>query len=232
MAAAPDGAGKSPAERGIDFHQGIRLPEVPHILDYKALQNYVLAISRIGLLDTRIFAFKVKGVGKIYAGATSEDFVSVLTCVAQSISGSMKTSEFFLAYAGEGAFVCVARGRTAQNLGKIEQDTNRRIRRAHLTDSAGIPIDAPVRVGPQIRGGLIRSGQSVVDAMQVAITKAEERTCLESDDDESKSALFELFDVLMPYNTVLRPKSAVAQVNNYQTERALAAAFRAASTEH
>ncbi|OIQ67346.1 transcriptional regulatory protein OmpR [mine drainage metagenome] len=180
---------------GVDFQRAVHLQGVPRLLDYKAAENYLLVSSRVGLLSTRIFAFKIRNIGKIFARSNSEDFLSVLTAVGIAISHSLKASEYFFAYAGEGAYVCVARTRTDINLGRIEQDVNRFIRRMHLTDKAGIPIDVHVYVGTQIRGGLVRSGRGAVDAMTIAIRKAEEKANTEDTDEETKAALFGAFDV-------------------------------------
>jgi CheY-like chemotaxis protein len=194
MIGATTDANALPAH-GVDFQQALHLEGVPRLLDYQAVQNYVLATSLTGLLATRIFAFKIKGIGRIFANTASEEFVSLLTEVGKAISGSLKASEYFFAYAGEGAFVCVARTKTDFNLGKIEQDVNRMIRRAHLTDKAGKAIDAHIYVSTQIRGGLLRSGRGAVEAMTVAIRKAEENAYIEDADEEQKAALFGAFDV-------------------------------------
>ena len=91
------------AEPGrIQFSERFAIWDVPSMLKYQALENYLLQISRSGLFVTRIFAFKIRNVGVIYRSSSSETFVALLTTVAQAISTSVRGSEFFVAYAGEG----------------------------------------------------------------------------------------------------------------------------------
>ena len=184
------------AEPGrIQFSERFAIWDVPSMLKYQALENYLLQISRSGLFVTRIFAFKIRNVGVIYRSSSSETFVALLTTVAQAISTSVRGSEFFVAYAGEGAFVCVARSRSDCDLKQIETAANRAIQSAVLADGLALPLDVQIRAGSQIRGGMMRSGRSIVNTLSLAIQSAEANAHIASRDAQPSEERFGTFDM-------------------------------------
>ncbi len=177
------------------FSEPQSIGPVMGVLEYQALQNYLLRISRSGLFVTRIFAFKIRGIGRIYATSEPRSFTELLTEVARAITASLKTTEFFVSYAGEGAFVCIARGRSDYDLEKLEFEVNRLLRNENLTDEMGLPLDVKVCAGSQIRGGLMRSGRSVLSALTLAVQTAEKAAYALLEDADPLLGRYGSFDV-------------------------------------
>ncbi|MEI4471167.1 response regulator [Frigidibacter sp. MR17.24] len=160
-------------ERFIDLADPISIKEVDGVIELQALENYLLQLTRSGLFATSIFAFKVEGVEQIYAASSPTDFRYLLTDVAEAIATSLRTVERFVAYAGNGVFVCVAHGRTPLDLDTVTATANLIVDEMGLTNSRGMPIRCTLRVGSPVRVGLVRAGRGAVDALYVAIDNAE-----------------------------------------------------------
>lgn len=160
-------------ERFIDLNEAITIRDVDGVIELQSLENYLLQLSRSGLFATSIFAFKIVGIEGIYAGSSPTDFRYLLTDVADAISTALRTSERFIAYAGNGVFVCVSHGRAALDLEQIEGTANLIIDEMALTNSRGVPLSVKLRAGSPVRVGLVRAGRGAVDALYVAVENAE-----------------------------------------------------------
>lgn len=157
---------------GVDFSDPMTLPKVKAALSYNALVNYVLQLPRLHLFGSRVFAFKIGGIGRIYATSTGKEFVRLVEEVATAISSVLNHSEFFFSYAGEGAFLCVAHGRKDYDVAAIEDAVNRILSERHPAGEEGQALR--VWASSQMRGGAFRSGQSVLGVLQLAVRSAVE----------------------------------------------------------
>ncbi|AMY68529.1 response regulator [Frigidibacter mobilis] len=162
-------------ERFVDLNEPISIPDVDAVIDLQALENYLLQLSRSGLFATSIFAFKIAGIETIYAATSPIDFRYLLTDVAEAISTALRAHERFVAYAGNGVYVCVAHGRGALDLEVIEGTANLIVEEMALTNSRGVPLKLHLRIGSPVRVGLVRAGRGAVDALYVAIENAEQQ---------------------------------------------------------
>jgi len=160
-------------ERFVDLNEPISIPDIDAVIDLQALENYLLQLSRSGLFATSIFAFKIVGIETIYAATSPIDFRYLLTDVAEAISTALRAHERFVAYAGNGVYVCVAHGRGALDLEVIEGTANLIVEEMALTNSRGVPLKLQLRIGSPVRVGLVRAGRGAVDALYVAIENAE-----------------------------------------------------------
>jgi hypothetical protein len=155
-------------DRGsIGFSDAITLPNVTAALSYNALADYVLRLPRPHLLATRFFAIKIDGIGKFYARTAGREYVDLLREVAQAIAPCLEDSEFSFAYAGEGVFVCIARGRSQYNPLDIEAGINQQLRSGNPA-----PIGLRICCGTPLRAGAFRSGESVRRVVRLAIDSA------------------------------------------------------------
>ncbi|WP_164738167.1 response regulator [Frigidibacter oleivorans] len=161
-------------ERFVDLNEPISIQDVDSVIDLQALENYVLQLSRGGLFATSIFAFKIVGVETIYSVSSPIDFRYLLTDVAEACSTALAQHEHFIAYAGNGVYVCVVHGRGALDLEVIEGTANLVVEEMALTNSRGKPMAVKVRAGSPVRVGLVRAGRGAVDALRVAIANAEQ----------------------------------------------------------
>ena len=88
----------------------------------------------------------------------------------QAIASSLADSEFSFAYAGEGVFLCIARGRDEYNPRDIEVHVKQQLR-----SGSPVRIGLDIWCGAPLRAGAFRSGDSVRRAIRLAIDSALEK---------------------------------------------------------
>lgn len=154
----------------LDFSEPISIPNDDAALSYNALAEYVLHLPRPQLLATRIFALKIGGMGEFYAHRTGREYVELLKEVAQAIASCLVQPVFSFAYAGEGVFLCIARGSREYDPLHIEAIID-----GHLRSRGSVPAELSVCSSALLRAGASRSGHSIERVIRLAIDSALER---------------------------------------------------------
>jgi CheY-like chemotaxis protein len=147
----------------------IALEDVDGLIDYLAMQNYLLQMSRGSFVGTSLFALRIADVGDIYAKASPALFHDILADVAECTLKAMCNSECIMSYAGNGSFAGVMGMAEGFDSADLEIEINMMIERLHLTDDRDQPLTVRVAVGAPQSIGMLHSGRWVINQMQRAI---------------------------------------------------------------
>lgn len=144
----------------------------PEMIEYLALENYVKRLSLAGLFTRQIFAFKTVALNHRGLPHAGPQFDRIVDISAKAIAESLRPRDLFIAHAGDGVLICVARSSGEIELEAIAADANRRFEEAR--EAAGVPSDIEVTicVGKQIRVGQVRSGRTALHSLNLAIRSA------------------------------------------------------------
>ncbi|WP_127903925.1 response regulator [Solirhodobacter olei] len=147
-------------------------PRPAGMIDYLALENYVKRLSLAGLFTRQIFAFKIVALNHRGLPHAGPQFDRIVDAGARAIIASLAPRDLFLAHAGDGVLLCVARSTGDIELEKIAEDANARF--AEARDAADVPHDLEVTicVGHPIRVGQVRSGRTALHSLNLAIRSA------------------------------------------------------------
>jgi DNA-binding response OmpR family regulator len=166
---------ESVKNRHFEFSEPHRVSGLPGFLSYTAFENYLLQISRSKLFSTRIFGLKICNAGRIYASSGPVFFQALVTRVAEALSLSMKRSEFFIAYAGEGSFVCVTRTLREHDLRAIKSDVNRNLRSVMHFSLGDISFGITICNGEKFRVQLPTAIPNALDTVEKSIKSVQEK---------------------------------------------------------
>jgi CheY-like chemotaxis protein len=147
----------------------IVLENVEGLIDFLALQNYLLQMSRGAFVGTSLFALRVANVGDLYNACSPALFHDILADVAECALAALSSSECILAYSGNGSFAGVVGLAHGSDLDDLEMDINLRIERLQLRDDQNRPLDIRVVVGAPQAIGVFHSGQWVIAQMRRVI---------------------------------------------------------------
>lgn len=147
----------------------ITLEDVDGLIDYMALQNYLLQLSRGDFFATSVLAMYIVDVGDIYARCSASLFRDVLADVAECALSALAQTECIMAYAGNGAFAGVVAFADSYDFDEIELMINVLIERRELTDDKMAPLEVRVAVGKPKPIGITKSGRDAVAKMQRAV---------------------------------------------------------------
>ncbi|WP_415182676.1 response regulator [Phaeovulum sp.] len=178
-AAVTGGAGKElsgPANPGQESGQSddVRIDGIKNIIDYTALGNYLMQLSRAGLAGSQVIAVKIDQIEAIGARASAEEFVYALTEVADAISDVLRSSGYMMAYAGNGAFVVISGKPSVDPSIGLEIEIQNLLDEKGSEYDNGDPLDIEVSVGNPIRPNSSET-QGDRQTFERAIARAETR---------------------------------------------------------
>jgi hypothetical protein len=145
------------------------LEDVDGLIDYMALQNYLLQLSRGDFFATSVLAMRIVDVGDIYTRCSPMLFRDILADVAECALSALAQTECIMAYAGNGAFAGVIAFAEQHDFDDIEMMINVLIDQLDLIDDKQQPIEVRVAVGKPISVGITKSGRDAVAKMQRAV---------------------------------------------------------------
>lgn len=147
-------------------------PRPTGMIEYLALENYVKRLSLAGLFTRQIFAFKTVALNHRGLPHAGPQFDRIVDASARAIIASLAPRDLFLAHAGDGVLICVARSTGDIELEKIAEDANARF--AEMREAAGVPheLEVTICVGHPIRVGQVRSGRTALHSLNLAIRSA------------------------------------------------------------
>ncbi len=148
-----------------------QLGDVPPVTDWQdgfieleALENFVRRLSRAGLFDRQIFAFKPLAIP---APTAAPDIAALAQLAAEAVRRSLP-DDAFLAHAGGGMILCAARAAWTPDLEAIAAAAT-----DVLEGLPGLPEgEISIRAGKAIRVGQVRSGRSALHSITLALQSA------------------------------------------------------------
>lgn len=91
----------------LAFDEPFILPDVPWVLPYSSLENYVLRLGNMRMFTSVAIGIHVKNAHALYAASTGVEFIDHMSEIALAISEEIPRSPSFLAYVGLGDFCAV-----------------------------------------------------------------------------------------------------------------------------
>ena len=157
--------------RPAAFETPLFLEGIGGMIEYLALENYVLTLGRKQIFSTAALGFHVENAAAIYRRAQGPQFEYMLGDVATVIFEVMKAHNLMFAHAGGGDFICLL-----PRVSEIDPETIEDEARLALSDftglyeADGLPMPR-LRVGTPIRSNvfsLTRADQLLTRAIALA----------------------------------------------------------------
>jgi CheY-like chemotaxis protein len=145
------------------------LKDVAGLIEYAALENYLLQLARGSFFGTSAVALRIVDVGDIYAKCSCALFRDILADVAACAVRALRAYDCVLSYAGNGIFAGVVGAVLAEDLDAVEQKINQMLDKLDLVDDLGKPITVLVAMGPPRPVGIMKSGRVAVALLRRAI---------------------------------------------------------------
>jgi DNA-binding response OmpR family regulator len=89
------------------FSASVEIEEIRGVVNSGILQNYLAVTLEQRQFPIGAFAIKVPELAVVHAGSSTEEFVYVVTDVAEVISDALVGAQAFTSYIGNGTFLCV-----------------------------------------------------------------------------------------------------------------------------
>lgn len=160
-----------------DLQSPVHIEEVDGVIDYLALENYLLQMSRSSMFGNCIFAVAIKDVTRLFKGASQYEFRCAITDVAEAISECLKPHHFLVAHAGGGILACVRDAGRQFDPAEFSRNLHDKLQEMDLYYYDGRPLVLHLAVGDPIQLDLKspRSAPSLlVNACANAETAAEQ----------------------------------------------------------
>ncbi|WP_349038045.1 response regulator [Pseudotabrizicola sp. 4114] len=139
---------------GFAFEDAVTLPKCGSLIDYLALENHLLTLSRLKLHAHTALAFQVVGGASLFRRLNRMEFLDCMADVGSAIAACMKRQTFLLAYAGSGEFVCILNRQHPVDMQELEQELSSELMVYDAVyDSLGLPM-LEVRIGATVTSGL------------------------------------------------------------------------------
>ncbi|MBC2835664.1 response regulator [Paragemmobacter straminiformis] len=125
-------------KRTIKTAPRLKLPDpveisgLERMIGYIAFENFVLSLGRGKMFTSSVTAFQLQEVNTLFERSRPTDFVARLGLVAEALSGATAADAAILSYRGNGTFLMLSQGRTAQTPEELEETVNAQL--PDLTD--------------------------------------------------------------------------------------------------
>ncbi|WP_417770427.1 response regulator [Stappia sp.] len=162
------------AQKTFSLLDRIPVRDVDGVIEFIALENYILQLSRGSLFGSSVVAFHIPGIERIYENATAFDFQCLITDVAEAVTDALRPSQFLVSYGGNGTFVAVVEAGFRPEVATLQGEIDDILEGMELCYSDGRPIMFNVKVGAPVRLSL-RSGRGAIEALRQACSNAEYR---------------------------------------------------------
>lgn len=155
----------------VDFEAPVSLDGFDKIVEYVALENYLMTLDRRGLIAHAAFGVHFENASQIYIRANSVEYFKALTDTATALSNAMLGKQYMFTYAGAGDFIVVTLSQGYINLEELEAAMNKSLSRLTSVYAVNDLPTPRLRVGNQVRNGLFRERRAN-EILQQAIRKA------------------------------------------------------------
>lgn len=152
------------AEKPYTLSEKLHIDDVDGVIDHTAIENYVSKLSRNMMFGVKVLAFSIVDIERIFRSASAFDFHALITDVAEAVTYCLKRSQFLVAYAGNGTFVCVIGldGKIPTEM--LEEELQEIITSMDLCYSDGRSIILSITAGEPI-GLTFRFGENVTKSL-------------------------------------------------------------------
>lgn len=158
----------------FDLSDEVRIEAVENLIEYTPLKNYLTQLSRAGVASSQVVAIKIDRIEAIYARASAEEFIYALSEASDAISGALRTSNYMMAYAGNGTFVVVTGKATLESSNGLETEIQNLLDERDPEYDNGDPLDIEIAIGNPIRPSTSKT-QRIRKTFDRAIARAENR---------------------------------------------------------
>lgn len=149
------------------FQKRLSLREIDGFIDYLALENYLLQVSRVSLLGMYVVGIVVRDFRRLLSASSVYEYESAIADVAEALSDTLKPEGFFAAHAGEGEFVCVlvdGRNFDAEEFQKVLNETLSEMdlhfcdgRPMYLQAAVGDPVPLKMKAARSLPNALVQA---------------------------------------------------------------------------
>jgi DNA-binding response OmpR family regulator len=157
--------------RRVGLDEAISLSDVESAIDYLALENYLLRLSRGDLIGTSIFTFRIGGIETLHARCGPTLFRDLLSDVADSILQALVGNQCLVAYAGYGIFAAVVDGGFGLDVEEVAVAANQAAEQLWLEDGAGNDVHISLVPGAPEHLGVMTTGRGAVNTLRLAIER-------------------------------------------------------------
>lgn len=156
----------------INLHEPVAIYDVDNLIDFMALENYILQLSRNDLFGSTAFAFTIRNIEEFHRNMSPFEFYSILADIGEIISDTLSGSQFLMSYAGNGTFICITESGWSPDTKALANSINLTAAKTELFDNHGQRVEPRVCAGDAIK--LIwKTSASVMDAISAAHASAE-----------------------------------------------------------
>jgi len=166
--------------RFFELPNEIPIEGVKNLIEYTALRNYLAQLSRAGLAGSQVTAIKIDRIESIHSRASPEEFIYILTEVANSISDVLRIDGYMMAYAGNGTFVIVSGKTTLETSVGLEVEIQNDLDERGIKYDNGDRLDIEISIGNPIRPNSSKT-QRIRKTFGRAIARAEMRILKKND---------------------------------------------------
>ncbi|MFU1477753.1 response regulator [Roseovarius sp. C7] len=188
----PDALEAVTENRPADLVQRVKLHDVDGFIDYLAVENYLLQVSRLSLIGMRAFGVVIPEMKRVLGHSTRYEYEAAVADVAEAISDTIKPLPFFAAHAGGGEFICVLLNSNNFDPEEFNQRLNETITDMDLYHSNGAPMSLRAVVGEDFSLKL-KSPKGVSQTLVQALAAAEMAQHQPARREPPKSSLLQLF---------------------------------------
>ncbi|TYB90680.1 PleD family two-component system response regulator [Oceaniovalibus sp. ACAM 378] len=161
-------------EKTFDISDEIQIVGFKELIEYAALANYILQLSRSGLVCSQVLAIKIDRIDMIFARASRDEFTYALTEFADTVHDVFGPSGYMMAYAGNGAFVLVSNKATLEPSIGLEREIQDLLDEKNIEYDNGDPLDIEISIGNPIRPSASKTHR-IRKTFDRAIARAENR---------------------------------------------------------
>lgn len=155
----------------VELSDPVTLTDVKGAIDYLAMENYLLRLSRGDLFATSLFTFQIERVDRLHRQSSPTLFRDLLSDVADAILTALTGTQCLLAYAGGGTYAAIVSGGFGLDTEELATLVNQAAAELWLLDDDGRQLDVTVAVGAPDHLGVMTSGKSAVNGLRVAIER-------------------------------------------------------------
>lgn len=170
-----------------DLEKRLPLQEIDGFIDYLALENYLLQISRASLFGMIAFGIVVPGMARAFRASSVFEFEAAVSDFAEAISDCLKPESFFASHAGEGHFICLLTNSSTFAPEAFATQLDRTVREMDLRFCDGRAISLSPVVGEGISLHL-KSSRGISNALVQALQSAEARALSPHSQDRAPSS--------------------------------------------
>lgn len=140
-----------PEELEFDLASRIMLQGFDRIIEFSALENYLLSLSVKDSYGTAACAFTIRNADVIFEATSRVSFLNMLYDVGVTIETALKSSKALISYAGNGTFVAVLGDMRGADMQDIEDQIRTRLHDfddIYVSDKVPAPV---IAVGQIVR---------------------------------------------------------------------------------